>query len=294
MLKPAHPKMTNQSPMYIYATEMVSDYYSRLDMKNKRVLSIIGSGDQIINAYYFGAKEVVGFDINKRAVFMLELKVSAIINLTYGEFIEFFGKDMRSGNLNYILYNKLKKDLSVKAQKFFDKIYEELNYQGRKLIKSDYFRQRSFIDSSAIDINIYLKNKTNYLMCKKLLKCVKLQSIEMDINDISADRKLKGKFDIINLSNVLNYLTGTTEENDSLRVLTETIKNIRKRVKAGGLFFYYSYSPEIYNSDNDRIPPASKLMVINKIKEANNFKVFFKKFSGISGKGIDRINIFTN
>jgi S-adenosylmethionine:diacylglycerol 3-amino-3-carboxypropyl transferase len=223
--------------MYIYATEMVSEYYGRLGLKNKRVLSVIGSGDQIINAYFFGAKEVVGFDINKYAPFILELKVSAILNLTLIEFFKFFGRDMSSGTLDVNLYKKIKKDLSSGARGFFNRIYKDCDYKGKKLINSDYFRQRSMMKASAVDINIYLKSKKDYLKCREIIRNRHLQSLELDINDILKSRKLTGKFDIINLSNVLNYLTGNTEKDKILKVLANTTKNVSKRLKRGGRIF---------------------------------------------------------
>ncbi|MFA6514357.1 MAG: DUF3419 family protein [Patescibacteria group bacterium] len=294
MIKPSHHKMTSTSPMYIYATEMASSYYKVLDMQNKRVLSIIGSGDQIIDAYFFGAKEVVGFDINKYASFMLELKVAAIFNLTYLEFIKFFGSNMSNGALDFKLFNKLKKDLSKEPKKFFIKIYQEFDYSGKKLIKSDYFRQRSMIKSLAGRINTYLKDEQSYLKCREIMKNKKLQSLELDINDISVAKSLKGKFDIINLSNVLNYLTGDISDDDILKVLIKAINDVSRRTKSGGAFFYYSYSPSLYKIWNREIPPASRLKIINKIKSLNYFKVVFKKFKGVSEDTLDRINLFIN
>jgi len=297
--------------MYVYATEMVSDYYSKLNIRNKRVLSITGSGDQIINAYFFGAKEVIGFDINKYASFFLEFKVSAISNLTYQEFIRFFGKDMVNGTLDIKLYNKLKQNLSSSARNFFDKIYKEFKNNGRRLLKSGYFRQRAMILSSAARINIYLKNEKNYLKCRDIMSNKKLQSLELDINDILASKKLKGKFDIINLSNVLNYLTSNTEEDNLLKVLAAVTKKVSQRVKTGGVFFGYSYFYGLYSSTGKKIPPAfslgtihqiakinnfpaaSRLGMIRQIAKINNFQVAFKKFKGVNPHTLNRINIFT-
>lgn len=293
MSKPAHQKMTSKSPMYIYATEMVFDYYNKLDIKNKRVLSIIGSGDQIINAYFLGAKKVVGFDINKYASFMLNLKISAILNLSYLEFIKFFGKGMKDGTLDFNLYNKFKKSLPANIRKFFNGIYSEFNYNGRKLIKSNYFRQRDMIKYSAARINIYLKNEENYLKCRNLIKNKNWRSLELDINNILTSKKLEGKFDIINLSNVLNYITGNTESSNLLKVLTEVTNKVSKKIKKRGIFFGYSYSPGWYSSVGKEIPPASRLQMIHKIAEINNFKVTFKRFKGVNRNTLNRINIFT-
>ena len=291
-IKPHSKSMTSQSPMYIYATEMVSDYYAALDIRGKKVLSIVGSGDQIINAYYFGAKEVIGFDINKRAEFILELKIEAVKNLAYLDFLNFFGKEMGEGTFDYCFYKTFKNSLSPKTRRFFDQIYQEFNEDGCKLIKSDYFRQRSMIKAGAKDVNIYLKNQANYLKCRKILQKVNLKFVKLDINNISASQKIKGKFDLINLSNVLNYLTASTEEKDLLKILVMTMKNISKRLKLGGLFFYYSYTPFLYPDLKREIPPASRLELIRKFSVVSGLKVNFKKIKGVDLKRRDRINIF--
>ena len=293
--KPFNAKMTAQSPMYIYATEMVSSYYKNLGLKGKRILSIVGSGDQVIDAYYFGAKEVVGFDINNRAFFILDLKFHAINTLSYREFLKFFGSNLDNGTLDFVIYQKIRNKLALKTKRFFDKIYQEFNNDGKKLFNSEYFRQRSMIKSSAVDINHYLKNEKEYIKCGTILQDKTIQFLELDVNDIATTKELKDKFDIINLSNVLNYLTNNVEEGSILR-LAEATKKISQKIRKNGIFFYYSYSPYIYRAKG-KIPPAARKSTINALKKINNFKVAIKRFKGVkpnfSKVTFDKINIFS-
>ena len=46
-----------KAPIYLYGTEAIGSYYKPLKLKGKSVLTINGSGDQVLNAYYFGAKK---------------------------------------------------------------------------------------------------------------------------------------------------------------------------------------------------------------------------------------------
>jgi len=277
--------------MYVYATEMVSSYYKYFDLSGKRVLSIVGSGDQIINAYFFGAKEVVGFDINQRAFFMLDLKLAAIALLGYSEFLDFFGSSMDGGSFDFKLYSKLSIGLSLETKKFFDGIYKEFNNNGKLLARSSYLRQRSMLKTSIKDINYYLKNEESYLKCREILENQTIEFLDLDINDICTDERLKGKFDVINLSNVLNYLTDNTAKEDLLDVLTKVIKKVSKRVKSGCFLFYYSYSYKIYGSSGRQIPPASRWNIIKGVASANNFKLSVKYFKGTNITGLDRVNI---
>jgi hypothetical protein len=295
------PLMTRESPMYIYATEMVSEYYSGLNMKGKKVLTITGSGDQVINAYFFGASKVVGFDICARAFFMLDIKASAINKLTYFEFIKFFGSDMSNGSFDFNLYNKLKGGLSPKTRRFFNQAYKDFKNDGKKLIESDYFRQRSTIEVSPFDINSYLKNEKTYIKCRAIIKGKQLQFLELDVADILTNRKLKGKFDIINLSNVPNYLTANSTKKQVLDILKDTAKKVVKKINDGGLFFYYSYFlprekrniRHAYGFVSSKTPYASQLSIINIIKKTSTLKVYFKKINGVNTGTFDRINIFS-
>ncbi len=285
-------KMTNRAPIYIYATEMVSSYYNILGIRNKRVLSIVGSGDQIINAYYYGAKEVVGFDINKYSAHILDLKVNAINNLTRKEYLQFFGRFMASGSFDYDIYCTLKSQVSLETRRFFNKIYKEFNYDGQKIIKSSYFRQRSMIEAGAEDINDYLTSDRKYFKCKEILHSKKINFLTFDINDILKNEELKGKFDVINLSNVLNYLTANIEEKMILNTLIKVTKDVSKKLNNKGIFFYYSYTPKIYHLEQRKIPPASRVTMIENIVKHNNFRLTIKRFKGIYNKTFDRINIF--
>jgi len=284
--------MTARAPMYLYATEMVSSYYDRLGLRGKRVLSIVGSGDQIVNAYFFGAKEVVGFDINRYAWFMLDLKWTALRRLDYGEFLKFFGRRLAGGSLNFALYRKIRLELSLRTRHHFDKLYREFRNDGRRLAASENFRQRAMLECSAAAVNHYLKNEAAYRRCREILRDKKPIFLELDVNDIASAKRLKGNFDVINLSNVLNYISRNIKEDDLVKVLADVTKKVSRRLKPGGLFFYYSYSPSIYPPTGRTIPPASRPRIIRGIAKLNSFKASTKTFAGVNRGVFDRVNIF--
>ena len=62
------------SKMYRATTENITGFLSNYDLKDKRVLTAAGSGDQRLNAYLMGAKDVTCFDINPLTELQLELK----------------------------------------------------------------------------------------------------------------------------------------------------------------------------------------------------------------------------
>ena len=81
----------NNSLLYSMTTENINGFLSKYDLKNKKVLTVAGSGDQRLNAYLMGADDVTCFDINELCKYHLDLKDKAIINLSYEEFLKFFG-----------------------------------------------------------------------------------------------------------------------------------------------------------------------------------------------------------
>ena len=106
----------NLSQIYSFTTENIAGYYKYLDFSNKNVLTVSASGDHIINAFYKGAQQVCGFDINYLSLLYTELKLVALLNLEYKEFLQFFminDKNDLNKNKNafdYKLYKNPKKE----------------------------------------------------------------------------------------------------------------------------------------------------------------------------------------
>ena len=280
--------MSSVAPMYIYATENMKGYYSKLNLKNKRVLSICGSGDQVLNAYFYNAKKVIGFDLNKRAEFITRLKIAAIKEMDYKEFLYFFGRRVNTG-FDYAVYKKFKEKLDNKTRRFFDRLYKEFNYNGKKMVKSSYFRQRDDFESPLKLINAYLKSRRNYLKMRKILEKKSFKFISENIKDIH--KKLKEKVDIINLSNVPNYYVGSLEKKGVEKPVENfynVLLNLRKILRRRGKIFFYSYSKKIYpNKTALRVPLMAKESSIRKLKK--NFKVRCINFRSLSPGIRDRV-----
>jgi hypothetical protein len=238
-------EMSKEAPIYIYATEGVSSYYSILKINNKKILTVCGSGDQVLNAYFFGAKEVVGFDLNKRSEFIARIKIAAVKELSYEEFLKFFGENYTSASFDYGLYKKIRRNLDKKTIVFFDSLYKKHNFKGKKSVKSEYFRQREDVRLDIKKINLYLRNEKTYLKLRHILKNIKFKFVQGNIKNIYMNKRLMNeKFDMINLSNVPNYFTIKLErENirDSIMIFfKEILLNLRKKLLPKGIIFYYT------------------------------------------------------
>ncbi|MBI2046655.1 DUF3419 family protein, partial [Candidatus Pacearchaeota archaeon] len=225
-------KMSSNAPMYVYATENVAGYYKALGLKNKKVITVCGSGDQFLNALYFGAG-VIGFDLNKRSEFITRLKITAILELNYNEFLEFFGEHKPNVGFNFVLYKKIRISLDKSTRKFFDGLYKKFNYNGLKLIRSNNFRQRDDFGYGSIKrINIYLRNARNYDYMKSILKNKGFEFILEDATHLSRNRMLRGKrYDLINLSNVPTYVIGSLRKSGSEDPVEEVYNSIFLKLK---------------------------------------------------------------
>jgi hypothetical protein len=294
--------MSEEAPMYVYATEMVYSYYSLLNIKGKSILTVCGSGDQVINAYLLGAKKVVAFDLNRRVEFITKLKLAAIEALNYEEFLDFFGKNMQTrGMFNYSLYKRIKKGLDPETSRFFDRLYKEFRFKGDKLAASyEYFRTREEDSAKRTKLmNGYLKNESSYLKARERIHSLNLEFIPCDVQKLIKNKKLKNKkFDIINLSNVPDYITRVLrdkrDKDPFKHFINGTISPLFKLVAKGGLIFYYHNSPMIYRTTYTRgnKPPAAEEAEINRREFRKRFAIKYKKFEGVSRGTRDRIVIF--
>jgi S-adenosylmethionine:diacylglycerol 3-amino-3-carboxypropyl transferase len=283
-------KMTKDAPMYLWATEMVDGYYSQLDLKDKSVLTITGSGDQVLNALFRQPSEVYGFDINENSLFITELKIKAIQNISYERFLKFFS--FEDGSFEYNTYATFSDTLSIACKNYFDIIYSKKPNQS--ITQSEYFRRREFFTSNDIlkRINVYLKSADQYNELRDMLLHSSPQLFKGNIISLWKNEHIKGKsFDIINLSNVPNYLTGKTFHMTELEVLS-LFKVMRTLLNSNGIIIYVSYDNAIYPNDVAQdIPPISRDSFLTVLEDAKEFEVSQKFFPGLHKGQTDRITI---
>ena len=191
--------------IYPFTTENISGYINKFALKNKSLLTLGSSGDQAINAYLKGAKDITLLDINPFTRYYYFLKVAAINTISKNEFYDFFKyyghpttfKSNESA-FNIETYQKLKSELrrlDYISYLFWDDLfYEHEPLEIRKqLFKDD--EDRTDVDSH---FNLYLSsddiyNNMKYILCKNVPTFV-----NEDINSLKHNKK----YDNIWLSNV--------------------------------------------------------------------------------------------
>ena len=206
-------KFASISKIYSFTTENISGYFNYLDFKNKNVLTVSASGDHIINAFYKGARSVTGFDINYLALVFTELKLIAIQELSYKQFLEIFlindinniSKNLNA--LNYKQYIELREKLTENSRKILDDLYSEFNNDGYKLRNSYIFNNKYDNNSLKIESNLYLKNELEFNKAKEQIKDKEIVLVNSSYSDIALNKLPNHEsYDIILMSNISDYI----------------------------------------------------------------------------------------
>lgn len=240
------------SKMYSMTTENIFEFLSYYDLKDKDVLTVASSGDQRLNAYLLGARNVTCFDINPITLLHMNLKDTIITNLSYDKFLAFFGinsKQYKKLDLN--IFEEIKDLLEEDTYKFYSHVIYD-NY-----LKYDNIYYEFIEDLKCLQrINGYL-DKNNYYKLSNILKNKKIDFINCDLKNLKENIGCK-KFDLIMLSNISDYIH-QIYSNESLKLYYDLIKNLIDNLNENGImqvgYIYDNFSTQhqyISNFSNDK------------------------------------------
>jgi hypothetical protein len=286
--------MTGESPMYLFATETVSDYYNKIGLKGKKALTVCGSGDQVLGAWFAGASEVVCYDINANSEHMLHLKIATIKCSSYHEFLRFFG--VTSGKkLDHDRYLKIREYINGSTRHFFDQAYESSDNDGLALsLSEEFFRQREGL-TDPLRINDYLKNEKSYARMRDLVGASQFRFIRAGANELPG---LNERFDVINLSNIPDYLALDIERDgvrDPLVELSNLLVRMTEVLMRNGVIFYYLHSLKLANlftsSFQSIRPVTAKPHSIVRLREKYGINISTRRIKGVAKNSLDKIAI---
>lgn len=241
------------STIYTFTTENIAGYIKYFDLKNKSLLTVGSSGDQVLNAYYEGAKDITLYDINEYSKYYTYLKIAAILSLNYKEFQQFFfiqafGKYYNKYVFSNELFNKLKdnlKQLDYDSYMFFETIFNTYN---KNKIRRNLFNDDESREEVIKGYNNYLKNEDNYNKLKSIIKSICFKYVN---GNIFKD-KIDGKYDNIFLSNLCTT-SGINKLKELLMKLDKENININGKILIGYLWnikynikYYEQYWIEVY------------------------------------------------
>ena len=113
------------SNSFIYRTtnEEISKYQFLLENKDS-ILSVIASGNQILNNIFAGGKNITGFDISTFPKYYLNLQIGSLEVFNLDEFIKFFYEDIEDSEYDD-MYDLIHPFLDKETKLFWDGL---LNY----------------------------------------------------------------------------------------------------------------------------------------------------------------------
>lgn len=225
---------TNMPFIYIYpfTTENIKGYMSNLDLKDKSVLTVGSSADQVINSFLYGSKDITLFDINPFTKYYFELKKAGILLLEFNSFYEFFSNNINSFNIK--TYSLLRNNLSKETKLFWDSLFNSYD--------SYFFRDKLFSKDeralkTLVKYNPYM-DEINYNILKTTIDSLNPIFINSSLNEIKS--KVVRKYDYVFLSNISSYLKLYTKENISKFI--NTIKDLTNILnKSGSIYLAYIY-----------------------------------------------------
>lgn len=241
--------------IYPFTSENIAGYMKDLDLTSKKVITVTGSTDHILNAILQGATEITTFDINPLTKPYMDLKISALKNLSYEDFIKLllFESNM---NLDYSIISSL--DMSDKSKMFWLEQLSKYNNSGIELRNSSLFNTKYFNPNSKLWQNLYLE-KNKYNLLKQQLKDTNITFINTSIKDLKVDEH----FDYMFLSNISDYLS-LMYDSDTLKQYRDLLIEFQKKID----IIYFAYLYDIGNSN-----PRTEIDDLNKVKEIfSNFQ----------------------
>lgn len=195
--------MNRVDRIYKFTNENLTAYQELFDFNGKKVLSVIGSGDQYFTSILYGAKEVTVFDKNPLAAYYLIFKYAAIKVFSYEEFIKFF---FTSNMRNISLYNKLRLALPHEVRDVFDKYFKV----GINSITNPSLGLSKKVNYKTGRIIPYLSEE-NYLLLKEKLNENNFPKVKVELFE-NLYNCLDGTYDIMLFSNIFCYLGITADE----------------------------------------------------------------------------------
>lgn len=241
--------MARFDSIYPFTTENIAGYMKDLDFTNKKIITVTGSADQIMNIILNGATDITTFDSNPLTEKNMDLKMSAFNSLDYDEFLKVFLYETDI-SLDYNIISNLEMPLDSKI--FWLQQLEKYNRSGIKLRKSELFNTKYFNPDSKLWQNLYL-TRENYNKVKENINKVKINFINTNLKDL----KIEDEYDYMFLSNISDYLNLMYKDNP-LESYKELLLKFQEKIK----IIYFAYLYDIGNKN-----PRSEIDDLEKVKK---------------------------
>ena len=229
---------TKYQKVYLSTNENIKDYLNLKKYNNKdSALSVLASGDQVFNLIIKDINNIDTFDTNYLTQYLVfGLKYAMIQKYSYKGYLKTMGKFINiNTNIEEItsIINDLLPYMDNKYKKYW-----------REIINYNYSLQRN--NSSYINLfhMLYININSNILFNEEEYNILKERLLKTNIafdNINSVDlNKLDNKYDLILLSNILDYFSNIYRNNNkrfNISELNKYIESINQLLKEDGIIF---------------------------------------------------------
>ena len=270
---------TNFNRIYPFTTENIASYINHFDLKDKSLLTVGSSGDQVFNAVLNGCKDITVLDKSPFTKEYFYLKKTALMSLELHDYVKLLSLyncpspgDINEESFNYdsieeVLSNLIYEDLD--SYNFWNSLFnkKDINEVREKLFIRDENNTNTLLRS-----NNYLSSYEKYSELQEKIEDIKPTFLIQDIRSPILNRS----FDNIFLSNIFDFI----KRRDALMILNEVLPYLNEE---GKILIYYLYSitldgnipsvDEVYDPNQviRYVPHSSYLIPIPSI-EARNIK----------------------
>ena len=193
----------DSSKIYRGTNELVSsEPYVKAISNREKILSVIGSGDQIINSCLYGSKDITGIDISRFPKYYLMLKLAALKKLSREEYLDFFIGTINDTLLNDDVYDDLRTELDENTKMFWDSIFDY--FDSCEINNSRLFATDIMNKSIMTKNNPYLQEE-NYKITKEKIRNINIRFFEGNLFTFFNNFQEDKKYNLINLSNIIQY-----------------------------------------------------------------------------------------
>ena len=238
---------TKYQKVYFSTNENIKEYLNLIDYNNKdSALTVTSSGDHIFNLINKGITNLDTFDTNSLTEYLvLGLKYAMIKKYSYQEYlntyIKLIDKNISLNEISDIL-NDLTNYMGIKYKKYWKELIS-YNYKLQKNNNNNLnIIYMLYIGFSSLNLNIfnnnYLSNEVEYNKVKSMIDKINIKFKNINAVDLIALNNKK--YDLILLSNILDYFNRIYQKNNkkfNINELNKYIDNINSLLKEEGILF---------------------------------------------------------
>lgn len=264
----ASSKLTFQDRSFIYTftNENVKEYLKNCSLQDKDILTVVGSGDHILNML-LSTTYLDAFDINLYAYYFYVLKKYALAALELDEYLEFFLDKEVSYNLK--VFNKIKQSWhdELEIKEFFDELFKHPYLKHTSLFVNNKWTDREKLISQ----NEYLEEQ-NYYQLKKTILEKSVHFIHSNLTKI----ELNQSYDFIFISNITDYLNNMFQKTPLRSYKKMLYQRIIPYLKENGQLISYLYDGKIVGYLKSEVSEVLKYGFTEKEVEKDRVLIYTK------------------